>query len=333
MEISIINSLKQRRTKNKSNKNEENKIILEKEETPIKLKDVDINKTVKELKDYIYTSLNLSSKISRNRFGIMIVTKKDSKEIKTFLSDDYQKLIFYDGVSDPNTLYYLKDIGPQINYRLVYILEYLGPLVFTIIFFARYAFIFIKNNPNKQLQTHILCYFFMSLFHYSKRILESLFVHIFSRTTMPLQNLFKNCLYYWGIFGILCGYTLFNPYAKDLTWFKVPRYIFIAFFFSAEIKNLQTHIILREIKIKGKGKKYMPPRKEGFELCTCANYMWEFFAWVSFSIFSCNIFVVIFTICGFLQMKQWALKKHKDMKNAFGEKYPKNMFAFIPYYI
>jgi very-long-chain enoyl-CoA reductase len=263
----------------------------------------------------------------------MIVTKKDSKEIKTFLSDDYQKLIFYDGVSDPNTLYYLKDIGPQINYRLVYILEYLGPLVFTIIFFARYAFIFIKNNPNKQLQTHILCYFFMSLFHYSKRILESLFVHIFSRTTMPLQNLFKNCLYYWGIFGILCGYTLFNPYAKDLTWFKVPRYFFIAFFFSAEIKNLQTHIILREIKIKGKGKKYMPPRKEGFELCTCANYMWEFFAWVSFSIFSCNIFVVIFTICGFLQMKQWALKKHKDMKNAFGEKYPKNMFAFIPYYI
>ena len=321
MEISIINSLKLRRTKNKSNKNEENKIILEKEETPIKLKDVDINKTVKELKDYIYTSLNLSSQISRNRFGIMIVTKKDSK------------LIFYDGVSDPNTLYYLKDIGPQINYRLVYILEYLGPLVFTIIFFARYAFIFIKNNPNKQLQTHILCYFFMSLFHYSKRILESLFVHIFSRTTMPLQNLFKNCLYYWGIFGILCGYTLFNPYAKDLTWFKVPRYFFIAFFFSAEIKNLQTHIILREIKIKGKGKKYMPPRKEGFELCTCANYMWEFFAWVSFSIFSCNIFVVIFTICGFLQMKQWALKKHKDMKNAFGEKYPKNMFAFIPYYI
>ena len=77
MEISIINSLKQRRTKNKSNKNEENKIILEKEETPIKLKDVDINKTVKELKDYIYTSLNLSSQISRNRFGIMIVTKKD----------------------------------------------------------------------------------------------------------------------------------------------------------------------------------------------------------------------------------------------------------------
>jgi very-long-chain enoyl-CoA reductase len=333
MEISIINSLKHRKSKSKS-KNEENKIILEKEEdAPIKLKDVDINKTVKELKNYIYNSLNLSSQISLNRLGIMIATKKESKEVKTFLSDDYQKLIFYDGVSDPNTIYYLKDIGPQINYRLVYILEYLGPLVFSIIFFARYALIYMKNNPDKQLQTHILCYFFMTLFHYSKRIIESLFVHIFSRTTMPLQNLFKNCAYYWGIFGILCGYTLFNPYSKDLTWFKVPRYFFIAFFFSAEIKNLQTHIILREVKIKGKGKKYMPPKREGFELCTCANYMWEFFAWVSFSIFSCNIFVIIFTICGFLQMKQWALKKHKEMKRVFGEKYSKDIYAFIPYYI
>ena len=333
MEISIINSLKHRKSKSKS-KNEENKIILEKEEdAPIKLKDVDINKTVKELKNYIYNSLNLSSQISLNRLGIMIATKKESKEVKTFLSDDYQKLIFYDGVSDPNTIYYLKDIGPQINYRLVYILEYLGPLVFSIIFFARYALIYMKNNPDKQLQTHVLCYFFMTLFHYSKRIIESLFVHIFSRTTMPLQNLFKNCAYYWGIFGILCGYTLFNPYSKDLTWFKVPRYFFIAFFFSAEIKNLQTHIILREVKIKGKGKKYMPPKREGFELCTCANYMWEFFAWVSFSIFSCNIFVIIFTICGFLQMKQWALKKHKEMKRVFGEKYSKDIYAFIPYYI
>ena len=333
MEISIINSLKHRKSKSKS-KNEENKIILEKEEdAPIKLKDVDINKTVKELKNYIYNSLNLSSQISLNRLGIMIATKKESKEVKTFLSDDYQKLIFYDSVSDPNTIYYLKDIGPQINYRLVYILEYLGPLVFSIIFFARYALIYMKNNPDKQLQTHILCYFFMTLFHYSKRIIESLFVHIFSRTTMPLQNLFKNCSYYWGIFGILCGYTLFNPYSKDLTWFKVPRYFFIAFFFSAEIKNLQTHIILREVKIKGKGKKYMPPKREGFELCTCANYMWEFFAWVSFSIFSCNIFVIIFTICGFLQMKQWALKKHKEMKRVFGEKYSKDIYAFIPYYI
>jgi very-long-chain enoyl-CoA reductase len=90
---------------------------------------------------------------------------------------------------------------------------------------------------------------------------------------------------------------------------------------------------LREIKVKGKRKKNMPPKTEGLQLVTCANYMWEFFAWLSFSIFSLNIFVIFFTICGFLQMRQWALKKHYDMKNTFGDKYPKNIYAFIPYFI
>ena len=173
----------------------------------------------------------------------------------------------------------------------------------------------------------------MSILHYSKRIYESIFVHIFSRTTMPLMNLFKNCAYYWGLFGILCEYSLFNPYGKDLTFLKVFRYFFIMFFISAELKNLKTHQILREVKIRGKGKKYMPDRTDGFELVTCANYLWEFFAWFSFSVFSLNIFVIIFTICGFLQMKQWALKKHHAMKQAYGDKYPKDIFAFIPYLV
>ena len=194
MEISVVNSIKKRKSKSKG-KSEEGNTMIEKD-SPIKVKDIDINKTVKELKDHLYSTLNLSSQISRNRLGIMVVTKKDSKEIHTFLSDDYQKLIFYDGVGDSNSIFHLKDIGPQINYRLVYVLEYLGPLVFSILFFIRYALIFIQKNPEKQLQIHILCYFFMTIFHFGKRIVESLFVHIFSRTTMPLQNLFKNCAYY-----------------------------------------------------------------------------------------------------------------------------------------
>ena len=329
MEINVVNQIKKRRSKNKE---EEGSPMVDKD-SPIKVKNVDINKTVKDLKDLIYNQLNLSKQISRNRLGIMLITKRDNIEIRSFLSDDFQCLLFYDGVGDSQSVFYLRDIGPQINYRLVYVLEYLGPLVFSIIFFIRYALIYTKNNPDKKLQTHVLCYFFMTIFHYGKRIAESLFVHIFSRTTMPLQNLFKNCAYYWGLFGILCGYTLFNPYSKDLTFLSIPRYFFIMFFLSAELKNLKTHMILRDIKIKGHGKKYMPPKIEGFELVTCANYMWEFFAWFSFSVFSLNIFVILFTICGFLQMKQWALKKHAEMKKNYGDKYPKNIFAFIPYFI
>ena len=150
---------------------------------------------------------------------------------------------------------------------------------------------------------------------------------------MPLVNLFKNCGYYWGLFGILCGYTLFNPYGKDLRFLLVPRYIFVVFFFCAEYKNWRTHMIMREIKIKGQGKKFLPPKMEGFEMVTCANYMWEFFSWLCFSIFSLNFLVIIFTCCGFLQMKQWALKKHHELKNAYGDEYMKNKYSFIPYLV
>ena len=51
MEITIINSLKKSKTKSKS-KSEESSAILE-NGSQIKLKDIDINKTVKEFKDHI----------------------------------------------------------------------------------------------------------------------------------------------------------------------------------------------------------------------------------------------------------------------------------------
>jgi len=328
MEVNVINALKKEKSKSI---NEENSLKVE--EIILKVKNVDINKSVKDFKDLVYTQLYLSSQISKNRLGIQICFKKGDKEIRAFLSDDYQPLSFYEGTNDPNAIFYLKDIGPQINYRLVYVLEYLGPLLISLLFIIRYMIIFRINNPDRRYQIHIFVYFFMAFFHYTKRILESLHVHIFSRTTMPLKNLFKNCAYYWGIFGILCGYSLFDPYSKDLSFLKIPRYTFVLFFFIAESKNLKTHLLLREIKVKGKGKKNMPPKAEGFQLVTCANYMWEFFAWLSFSIFSLNIFVFFFTVCGFLQMRQWALKKHYEMKNTFGDKYPKNIYAFIPYFI
>ena len=328
MEVNIINDIKK---KKKSKREEEGSAMIE-ENSVIKVKNIDINNTVKDFKDKIYEALNLSNQLSKQRLGIMLSVKKEGKEMKTFLSDDFQKLSFYEGVNDPNAIFHLKDIGTQINYRLVYILEYLGPLLFTLFFFFRYYFIFKKNNPEKELQVHVICYFLMSILHYSKRIYESIFVHIFSRTTMPFSNLFKNCAYYWGIFGILCGYSLFNPYGNDLTFMKVPRYFIILFFISGEIANYRTHMILRDIKLNKEGKKDIPPLIEGFEWVTCANYLWEFLTWVSFSVFSLNIFVFFFTICGFLQMKQWALKKHAEMKKTHGENY-KIKYSFIPYIV
>lgn len=48
------------------------------------------------------------------------------------------------------------------------------------------------------------------ILHYAKRLFETFFVHKFSHGTMPLTNLFKNCIYYWG-YALFVGYTLCHP--------------------------------------------------------------------------------------------------------------------------
>ena len=62
MEVTIINDIKKRRTKGK---NQEESPIIDKD-SPLKVKDVEINKTVKDFKNLIYAKLNISTQISRN---------------------------------------------------------------------------------------------------------------------------------------------------------------------------------------------------------------------------------------------------------------------------
>ena len=62
--------------------------------------------------------------------------------------------------------------------------------------------------------------------HFSKRWLESYFLHTFSRATLPLSYVFRKCvspaliaschscyssLYYWGVCGLLIPLTFFRP--------------------------------------------------------------------------------------------------------------------------
>ena len=46
--------------------------------------------------------------------------------------------------------------------------------------------------------------------HYGKRFLETLFLHRFSNSTMPIVNLFWNVTYYWGFAGYI-AYHVNHP--------------------------------------------------------------------------------------------------------------------------
>lgn len=284
---------------------------------PFKL-EIDRQMTVKELKKKIMKTAYVN--LPYNRIGLSYTTDENSE--KKTLTEDEAALYELDNFPE-STFLYVKDYGPQISYRLVYIIEYLGPLLIFLLYFIK-AF-------DRLTKTQQFC-MVMSSFHYGKRLCESIFLHEFSHNTMPLYNLFKNCAYYWGYYGVICGFCLFREGYTEPTWFPVLRYFFIFLFFSAEVKNLKCHIILKELKTVNKGKKGIPDG-EGFELVSCANYFWEIISWFCFSVFSSQIIFFGFTILGFIQMKEWAKKKHMDYIKKFGDKYPKKRKMLIPYFI
>jgi len=277
-----------------------------------------INDKVSDLKNMVKMSLDL--KVSTDRIGLYY--KKSNTNEKVFLSSNNKQLVEY-SVLDKMTIYY-KDLGLQIGWRTTYIIEYLGPLIII-------SYFFFNLGPSKANTTQILA-FIMSTFHYVKRLLESVFVHEFSKNTMPINNLFVNCIYYWILYGVLCGYTLFNEDYIEGTTRSFMRFLAAFLFFSAEIKNLKCHLILKKLKDNNKGEKGIP-HGEGFEYVSCANYFWEFSAWMCFSLFV-NIWpFYLFTVLGGLIMMKWAQKRHAEYLKVFQDRYPKNRKAFIPFLI
>ena len=79
-------------------------------------------------------------------------------------------------------------------------------MLFVTLYALRPSFIYGANANdipyNRVAAVGVVCW----IIHFLKRELETLFVHKFSRPTMPLSNLFKNCAYYW-IFGAVIGYV------------------------------------------------------------------------------------------------------------------------------
>ncbi|CAG8541424.1 5841_t:CDS:2 [Diversispora eburnea] len=125
------------------------------------------------------------------------------------------------GLKDGDTIFF-KDLGPQISWRLVYAIEIA---------------------------------FYLIMAHFIKREFETFFVHRFSHSTMPLLFIFKNSFHYHVLCGLNLAYWLYGPWDASGTpaserskWFV---WTCIAVYMYAEIANLNTHIILRNLRPPG----------------------------------------------------------------------------------
>lgn len=130
----------------------------------------------------------------------------------------------------------------------VFYAEYIGPIiVFALLYFLG------KKEKYTFMQKYIYWLFFstalwMIIGHYLKRILETKFVHVFSRDSMPTKRALINCFHYWILCGACIGSELylFRTFNEDPAWKK----IFIGLFAGFEFLNLMCHIKLASFRKK-----------------------------------------------------------------------------------
>ncbi|XP_017927662.1 very-long-chain enoyl-CoA reductase isoform X3 [Manacus vitellinus] len=191
---------------------------------------------------------------------------------------------------------YFKDLGPQIGWTTVFLIEYTGPLFIYFLFYFRMTFVYglderFTSSPHPVVNLACICH----SFHYIKRLIETVFVHRFSRGTMPLRKIVKLC----------------------------------------EAGNFSIHVALSDLRRNGSKTRKIPyPTKNPFTwlffFVSCPNYTYEVGTWISFTIMTQCVPVGLFTLLCFIQMTIWAKDKHCTYLREFKD-YPSHRTPIIPF--
>ncbi|KAL0579617.1 Very-long-chain enoyl-CoA reductase [Marasmius crinis-equi] len=229
----------------------------------------------------------------------------------------------------------IKDLGPQAGWRTVYIIEYLGPLIIHPLIYNFPQVFFGKEIVHSNLQKFTVV---MASLHFTKRLLESIFVHRFSHGTMPFFNIFKNSGHYWVLSGVLLAYDVYRPsYAANGPYIKGTQkddenylWIFASIWALFQFLNFSAHWTLRNLRPAGTRKRAIP-YGIGFSLVSCPNYFFESMAWLTISVMTGSYAAYFFTAVSTAQMLSWASKRHRAYKKEFGKEYPRNRKAMIPF--
>jgi very-long-chain enoyl-CoA reductase len=150
----------------------------------------------------------------------------------------------------------------------------------------------------------------MGMIHYVKRLSESIFVHRFSRDTMPLTNIFKNCTFYFIGFGITINLLLSPGYVAPSWTSPTLCYLLLVLFILFEYLNGACHLIQRNLRRPGTTERGIPSGC-GFTYVSCANYWWETLCWFTFFLLDGSWMAFVFWGCGLVVMSIWALRRHE----------------------
>ncbi|KAF7728234.1 3-oxo-5a-steroid 4- dehydrogenase [Apophysomyces ossiformis] len=251
------------------------------------------------------------------------LTTEDKKPL------DADKTLADYGLGEGTSIYF-KDLGPQIGWRTVFLIEYGGPLVIHPLFYYMASTIYRTSFVHSKMQTVT---FVLVMLHFLKREFETVFIHRFSHGTMPFFNVFKNSAHYWFLSGINLAYWVYGP------WFAAGKaaavrsdvwlYGAVAVWAWAQASNFLTHVTLRNLRPAGTRRRAIP-YGYGFDLVSCPNYFFETIAWTAICFLTTSWSAFLFNVVATGQMYIWAVKKHKNYKKDFKD-YPRNRKAMFPF--
>ncbi|KAF8576104.1 hypothetical protein K439DRAFT_690815 [Ramaria rubella] len=246
--------------------------------------------------------------------------------------DDETTLASLGIVSDGELV--VKDLGPQISWKTVFLIEYAGPLVIHPLFYHLPSVFYGKDFEHSQLQKFT---YIMVMAHFLKHAYFSS-VHRFSHSTMPFRNIFKNSAHYHLGSGLALAWATYRPIYGALnikgSVRDDPSFVWAAvgIWVQAELCNLHAHITLRNLRPAGTKTRAIP-RGFGFDFVSCPNYFWEIVGWTAIAILAHNVSAYGFLVISTGQMLIWALKKHRAYKREFGKDYPQERKALFPFII
>ena len=311
------------------------------EKPPIRVSILNKEKsTVSDLKNEFFKAINKPNQdVNRYRFTVessgehLSPNEKALSAFPTISKDASEVTIVY------------KDLGPQISWRTVFIVEYLFPmLVFPIIWVlvrqfpqsVLTKFVYgeadpIYTRPAVREWQDMLALMFTA--HFLKREVETMLIHRFGNDTMPVRNIFKNSGYYWA-FAFWIAFVTMHPLYTPPSC-RSARTVGPVLFILSELLNLRAHIDLRNLRPAGTRIRQVP-RGFLFRFISCPNYLFEILAWVGFTMASQSVAAACFTVVGAAQMTVWATQKHKRYRKEFNgedgrELYPRNRKILIPF--
>jgi len=267
--------------------------------------------------------------------SLPIVRQRLTDEQKRPLVGDEKRLT--DLGIENNARLTVKDLGPQINWRTVFIVEYAGPLLIHPIIYCLAPIVWAHFGYQFDMSFVQQLVLVLVMLHFAKREFESVFVHRFSNATMPAFNIVKNSGHYWLLSGVLLAGGVYSPslgtkavqgsIRDNLVYLGACLLLWVI----AELGNLQSHLILMNLRPKGTRIRQIP-RGALFELVSCPNYFFESLAWLAITLMTLSLSALIFLVVSTVQMALWAIKKHKNYRKEFAEQYPRQrkiMFPFV----